>query len=305
MSTTEAEVVQPELAPEPPAKKIRAIAKRDNGTQALEVIPHQPTMEEVLMAAVQKDASIETLERIAAMIERSQAAAAKREFLDALSRFQATMPVIKKRKKVSNKDGSLRFHYAPIEDILGLALEHLAANGLSVTTGNRIVENKLIGFATAYHTGGHSETRDFEVPITPSQFMSDQQSYSAASTFAERNAVRQVLGIVLAGEDNEGRITPNEARATRQSVPQPQQTPTAQKAQEVKANGGTRAQIEPAGEGEAIDANTLKGLQAAMEDRKLGQKEFIERFPALSGLEQVKKTDSRVVITWIGDPDHK
>jgi hypothetical protein len=299
MSAAEPEV----LTPETPAKK-RAIAKR-NGTQEIATVEHhQPSMEEVLMRAVEQNASIETLERIQAMIERAQAIAAKREFLDALSRFQAAMPVIKKRKRVNNKDGSLRFHYAPIEDILEPARQHLAANGLSVTTGNRIAGDKLIGFATAYHTGGHSETREFEVPITPSQFMSDQQSYSAASTFAERNATRQVLGIVLAGEDNENRITPNEARAARQPVSQPKQTPTAQKAEAQKVNGGSkqRPDLEPAGEGEAIDANTIKGLTAAMEHAQLSNEHFKARFTKLSGLEQVKKKDTSVIMSWIGDP---
>jgi hypothetical protein len=303
MSTAEPELLQPELSPEPAAKKNRALAKRDNGAHALEVIPHQPTMEEVLMAAVQQNASIETLERIQAMIERAQAAAARREFFDALSRFQAVMPVVPKRKKVKNKDGSPRFNYAPIEVMKEMAQPHLAANGLSVTSGSRVVGDKLIGIATANHTGGHSETREFEVPITLSQFMSDQQSFAAASSFAERCAFRQVTGIVCADEDNEARITPNEARAARQPVTQPRQTPTAQKAEAQRANGGTqRAEIEPAGEGEAIDPNTLKGLQTAMEHAKLGQAEFTARFPKLTSLERVKKTDSRVIMSWIADP---
>lgn len=313
--TAEPEVVQPELTPEPPpkgdwqaeqpAKKSKALAKR-NGTQAVEVVPHQPTMEEVLMAAVRQNASIETLERIQAMIERAQAAAAKREFFAALSQFQKVMPVVPKTRKVKNKDGSPRFNYAPIEVIKEIARPHLAANDLSVTTGSRVEGEKLIGTATANHIGGHSETREFEVPITLSQFMSDQQSFRAASSFAERCAYQQVTGIVCADEDNESRITPNEAREARprQPVSQPRQTPTAQRAATDKANGsaGQRTDLEPAGEGEAIDANTLKGLQAAMEHATLGQAEFTARFPKLSGLEQVKKTDSRVIMSWIADP---
>ncbi len=299
MSAAEPEVIQPELTAET-GKKSRAIAKR-NGAQALETIPHQPTMEEVLMAAVQQNASIETLERIQAMIERAQAAAAKREFFAALSQFQEVMPVVPKKRKVKNKDGSLRFNYAPIEVIKEMARPHLAANNLSVTTGSRVEGDKLIGTATANHIGGHSETREFEVPIILSQFMSDQQSFRAASSFAERCAYQQVTGIVCADEDNESRITPNEAREARprQPVSQPRQTPTAQKAE----NGSKqKADLEPAGEGEGIDANTIKGLSAAMEHAGLGQSDFQKRFPKLSGLEQVKKTDSRAVMSWIADP---
>lgn len=302
MSAAEPEVVAPET-PET-GKKSRAVAKR-NGTQALEAIPHQPTMEEVLMAAVQQGAPIETLERIQAMIERSQAAAARREFFEALARFQAAMPVVPKTRKVKNRDGSLRFNYAPIEVIKEMARPHLAANGLSVTSGSRVEGEKLLGIATANHIGGHSETREFEVPITLSQFMSDQQSFRAASSFAERCAFQQVTGIVCADEDNESRITPNEARAARQPVTQPRETPTAQKVAAQKANGGSKEKVDldPAGEGEAIDANTVKGLAAAMEHARLGQEQFKERFPQLAGLEQVKKSDTRVVMSWIADPN--
>lgn len=304
MSAAEAEVVPPETE-SPKKTRSRAMVKAE-GSQALEpVVDHrQPTMEEVLMKAVEQGASIETLERIFAMIEKSQAALARREYYAALSRFQEAMPVVPKTRKVNNRDGSPRFSYAPIEVIKEMARPYLAANGLSVISGSRVVGEKLIGAATANHVGGHSDTREFEVPITLSQFMSDQQSFAAASSFAERCAYRQVTGIVCAGEDNEQRITPTEARAQRQPVNQPRQTPTAQRAEAEKKNGNTKQKpdLDPAGEGEAIDTNTVKGLAAAMEHAKLGQEEFKARFPKLAGLEQVKKTDTRVVMSWIADP---
>src|ERR1700754_508003 len=172
-----------------------------------------PSMEAVLMRAVEQGASVETVERVFGMIERANAAAAEREFNAALTRFQETMPVITKRKKVLNKDKqSTRFMYAPIEDILPIARPHLAENGLSVNTGGRIEkadrEHFYVGIAYLKHVAGHTEIREFPVPIVFSEFMSDQQSYAAASTFAERYAVRKVLGIVTAGDDNEGRFTP-------------------------------------------------------------------------------------------------
>ena len=272
-----------------------AIAKRNGEIAAI-----QPSMESILLRAVDSGASIEMLERIAAMVEKSQAQAAKREYLAALSRFQEAMPMIKKQKRVNNKDGTKRFTYAPTEDIMPIARPFLAENQLSVTTGSRVDDNKLIATCFVHHSGGHTEARDFVVPIEPSQFMSAPQSYAAASTFAERYATRQALGIVTAGDDNEQRLTPSEARKT---VSQPKATPTAQKAAG-KANGGSgRVQLEPAGEGEAIDAATIKGLSAAMEHANMGQSDFVARFPNLSGLEQVKKADARVVMSWLGDPN--
>lgn len=297
------------LPPEQPEKKSKAIAKRAKTALLMPPPrePEQPSMEQVLMKAVEQGASIETLERIAAMIEKAQAGAARREFFAALCRFQEAMPVIKKHKKVLNKDRqTTRFHYAPIEDILPVARPHLAANGLSVSTDGRLEADKYVGIANAHHTGGHTETREFPVPVVMSEFMSNQQSYAAASTFAERYAVRKVLGIVTADDDNESRLTPQEAREikARQPVNQPRQTPTAQKANGA-TNGAQRPDLEPAGEGEAIDAATVKGLTAAMEHAALGNEDFKKRFPKLAGLEQVSKAGSRVVMSWIADPVRK
>ena len=140
-------------------------------------------------------------------------------------------------------------------------------------------------------------------------FMNRQQSFASATTFAKRYAFLDALGILTGDDDNDARsFTPNEARearASRQPVSQPRQTPTAQKAEAEKANGGVKHKfaIEPAGEGEAIDANTIKGLTAAMEHAKLTNEHFKARFPALSGLEQVKKTNTNVVMSWIADPN--
>lgn len=95
------------------------------------------------------------------------------------------------------------------------------------------------------------------------------------------------------------------APTPRQPVSQPRSTPSAQRAAQ-RANGaqagGDKVQLEPAGEDEAIDSNTIKGLTQAMTHATLGMSDFKARFPALGGLEQVKKSDTRVVLSWIASP---
>lgn len=273
------------------------IVKRGNGKKHLSLVgKEKPSIEAVLMRAVDQGAPIETLERIAAMIEKANAQAAKQEYLAALARFQEEMPVIKKQKQVKNRDGSKRFDYAPIEDIMPIARPFLAKNDLSVTTGCRVEDDKLIATCFVHHVGGHTEEREFPVPIEASQFMSAPQSYAAASTFAERYATRQALGIVTAGDDNESRLTPKEARKT---VAQPQQKPSAQK----KAD--ERPQIEPAGDAvETLDEKTIKGLKAAMAHATLGGKEFRARFPKLERMDQIADTpeNRKIVLSWIANP---
>jgi hypothetical protein len=91
---------------------------------------------------------------------------------------------------------------------------------------------------------------------------------------------------------------------TKRPVSQPRPTPTAQKNAQ-RANGGQaeRVQLEPAGPGdERIDGNAIKGLTKSMEHATLGMSDFKTRFPRLAGLEQVKKSDIRVVLSWIANP---
>lgn len=101
---------------------------------------------------------------------------------------------------------------------------------------------------------------------------------------------------------------PPSASTTRQPVSQPRTTPTAQKAAQ-RSNGAqagsNKPTLEPAGEGEAIDSNTIKGLVKAMEHAALGMSDFKTRFPSLSGPEQVKKSDTRIVLSWIASPMDK
>lgn len=303
MSAQEVEVVEPE-------KKSKAIAKRE--PRALEAVHTKPSMEEVLMRAVEQGADIETIERLAALVERAEARDAKRQFESALAAFQLECPVIPKKRKVHEKNSStVRYAYAAQEDLDRIIKPLLGKHGLSYTTRTEIVQKGddakpqffIKAVCRARHAAGYDEDTPFEAPIDFEAYMTHQQKYASASTFCERYATKHAFGLVFAGEDDDGqaagKISPKDAREAKQPVRQPQQTPTAQKA----ANGPKeKVQLEPAGEGEAIDDSTVKGLTKAMESGALGQADFTKRFPTLTGLEQVKKSDSRAVMSWIADP---
>jgi hypothetical protein len=303
MTEQQAELLPPENGKKSKRKAETAIQTRE--PQIVERLTPKPSMEEVLIQAVQQGASIETIERIGAMIERANAIAAEREFNVALSKFQESMPVIKKKKKVKDKSGGDRFAYAPIEDILPIARPFLAENGLSVNTGGRVENGMYVGIAYLKHVGGHTEIREFPVPIVLSQFMSDQQSHAAASTFAERYAVRKVCGIVTAGDDDESRFTPQQAREARESVKMPQSTPTAQKAAQ-QGNGRSKPDLQPAEtEDEGIPKHIADGLWKAMQSAALGMSDLTKRFPRIDRLGAIRGSDVQVVLGWIANPQEK
>ena len=329
-ATAEAELLTPEQPDEAP-KKSRAIAKR-NGTPDEAIAPQRGGVDiNVLLATAVQTGQIETMERVMAIRRELKEEAAKEAFFHALSAFQAECPIIKRTKAVKDpvsKGGATRYHYAPLDMIVRVVAPLLTKHGLSYTIESHVeplseaeaqIEAKveirfrttgyLVALCKVYHEAGHMESSEFRTPIMGPEFMTKPQTFGAASTFAKRYAFTNALGILTGDDDTDARYTPQEARearaATRQPVSQPRQTPTAQRAAaEKKANGNgkERVQIEPAGEGEAIDANTVKGLASAMEHATLTLEDFRKRFPKLNGPEQIKKTDTRAVMSWIASP---
>ena len=303
MSATEPEVIQPE---KPNGKKSKAIAKRE--VVALDAVPEKISMEEVLLRAVEKDASIETIERLAALYERAQEKVARKEFFDALAAFQAECPIIKKTRTVKNEQGYRMYDYAPLDQIIKQTAGLIGKHGFAYQIKPRFEEatdkypfGRIVAVCHVSHSGGHTEDSEFPIAIKEAtKFTNMAQQGGTALTYAKRYAFTGAFGIVTEDSDEDGRMTPQQARETKREVRQPQMTPTAQKA----ANGSKeRVQLEPAGEGEeAIDANTVTGLTKAMEKAALGQGDFLKRFPKLNGLEQVKFKDARVVMSWIADP---
>jgi len=298
MSATEPEV----MAPEPKKGKKNSVQR----VQEVAIAPREVVDINSLMVHAVQSGNIETMERVMAIRRELKAEAAKEAFFAALSAFQHECPVIKKTKPVKDQ-GGIRYRYAPLDVIVGCVSGLLTKHGLSYTIESHIIgtgdEGALEAVCKVYHEAGHMESSRFSVPIEPPKFMSKPQTFGAASTFAKRYAFCNALGILTGDEDNDaqGQYT-QKAPEPRKPVSQPKPTPTAQKAAQTGNGPQGRPDLEPASPEEAIDAATIKGLRMAMEHAALGDGDFKSRFPKLLGLEQVKKAESRVVMSWIADP---
>lgn len=300
MEPKEAEVVESESEGDSPKKKGRQIARRDN-TAIAQQGPVPGSIEDLMAQAVASQ-NMDTIERVFKLRNEIKAEKSREAFFAALSQFQSLVPDIPKRKK------GYGYFYAPIGDIDKGIKKAMDAAGLS----KRWVQAETPEFVTiscvVTHTEGHSE----QATIGPvgwdllekTERMNSLQHRAAVISYLQRYTMVAALGIATSDDtDGATAIIPEEARRQqRQPVSQPQQKPSAKRAAEAKAAPGEKPQLEPAAEGEAIDSATVEGLKKAMERAVLGNTEFVKRFPALSGLENVKKTDSRVVMSWIADP---
>ncbi len=174
-----------------------------------EIIPEQQGPAEVLIAqAIQKGLPVETMERLLAMRRELKAEWAKEQFDKAMAAFQGECPIIRKTKKVMNKDGrSVRYIYAPIDSIVEQVKDILGKNGLSYTIQVRNDGKAMTVVCRVTHKTGHSENSEFEVPISSEDYMSDVQKFGARSTFAKRYAFCNAFGIMTGDDDDDAQST--------------------------------------------------------------------------------------------------
>lgn len=295
----EPEVVQPEPDGESGKKKGRQITRRDTST-ALAQGPAPGSIEDLMAQAV-SSGNMDTIERVFALRNQIKAEQAKEAYFSALAKFQSLVPDIPKRKK------GYGYFYAPIGDIDKGIKKAMDAAGLSKRWVQVETAETVTISCVVTHTEGHSELATIGPVgwdlLEKTERMNSLQHRAAVISYLQRYTMVAALGIATTDDtDGANLIIPEEARKQRQPVSQPSAKPShLKKVAEAQQFGG-RPQLEPVGEGEAIDAPTVSGLVKAMERAALGNADFTKRFPGLSGLEQVKKTDSRVVMSWIADP---
>jgi len=158
----------------------------------------------LITLAIKQKVPVKTLERLMALQERWEKNEAKKEYDDAMSKFQAQCPIIKKDKSVLEKDKrSVRYKYAPLDSIVEQTKGYISENGLSYTIRTESDDKFLTATCRVTHRAGHSEDFNFKVPIGIESFMSDVQKYGARLTFAKRYVFCNAFGILTGDEDND------------------------------------------------------------------------------------------------------
>ena len=172
-------------------------------------VPDEMSVEGLIKIALNKNSSIEVMERLLAMRQKLRDEQAEIEFRGAMSKFQGGCPIIEKKKTVYNKDGkTVRFKYAPIEDILESIQPILSECQLSYDIDTEISSNPsgIKVTVKAYHLYGYSKESKFWVPIDKDSYMTDQQRWASAQTYAKRYAFCNAFGILTGDEDNDTNI---------------------------------------------------------------------------------------------------
>lgn len=175
-----------------------------------------PTPETLIAQAIDKGLSIDVIERFMAMRKELKAEAAKEAYDEAMAKFQGECPVIEKVKKVDFKTrqgDTVKYEYAPMDEIIKQIKEPLAKNGFSYTFKLEELPNGVRATCIVKHRAGHSESSDFTAQMAGTSLMSSAQVTASKSTYAKRQALTAALGIATADEDDDAPKTKEEAKA--------------------------------------------------------------------------------------------
>ncbi len=164
--------------------------------------------ENLISQAITQKLPIESLEKLLAMRRELKNEWAEEQYYRSLAKFQSICPIIKKTKIVYNKDGkTIRYKYAPLEDIINQIKSPLEECGLSYDLDSKFLENEYIAICNVHHINGFSKQFNFSVPIEDSQYMNSIQKVGSTRTYANRYNFCNALGIMTEEEDDDANNT--------------------------------------------------------------------------------------------------
>lgn len=192
------------------------------------VVRQQPSVGDMLQAVIEKGITAENvsaMEQLVGLYERMQSRDAERAFAEAFVKLQADMPKVQAIRPVPGNDGSVRYKFAPYEEIMRQVGPMLQRHGFTVTFSTDYDEKRLIKTCTLQHVGGHSKVNKFAVRIGQGPpKASESQSDGAASTYAKRFALCDALNIQIDHDTDAdpraegGVISPGQASDLRRRV---------------------------------------------------------------------------------------
>lgn len=207
---------QPKKAPK------KAPKKTQSKPQPVETVPVKIDVnpESLISQAIRQKLPVEQMEKILAMRTELKKEWAKEQFFLSLADFQRKCPIIKKTKKVLNKDKTLRYKYAPLDEIIKQTRDLIYQYGFSYVISTTQSDDMVSAKCILHHVSGHSEHTSLAVPIDKTAFMTESQKVASALTFAKRYALCDALGILTQDTDDNTQFTEPELK--RKAIKQPE-----------------------------------------------------------------------------------
>ncbi len=173
--------------------------------------------------------AVGAVEQLVKLQERMASRQAERDFAAAFVALQAEMPKVQATKGVPAKDGTIKYKFAPYDEIMKQVGPLLQSHGFTVTFSTDYLQGtpqRLVQHCTLQHVTGHKRTNSFAVRIGDGPpGASATQADGAANTYAKRYALINALNITGRGREraqrrgrpalpreNDNRVLATEAR---------------------------------------------------------------------------------------------
>jgi len=186
-----------------------------------------PTVGDMLHAVIERGVTGENVAAVAELAKlwkQTQEWDAEKRFVEAFVALQADVPKVQATKAVPNNDGTVRYKFAPFEDLMEQVQPMLQRHGFTVSFSSRVDAGRIISTCILQHVGGHKRLNEFAVRIgSGPPKATEAQADGAAATYAKRFALTEALNIVVGHLDDDARnegstITPEQAAALAKRV---------------------------------------------------------------------------------------
>jgi hypothetical protein len=187
------------VSPEPQPARLPA---RRQPKQQMAVIPTTPA--EMLGLAVQNGASVEQLDKLISLMERTRAIEARQAYVTAMAQFKQDPPTIIKNKTAKmQKDGRDLYSYgfADLAAVCGGIVEALAKVDISHAWTTTQANGLITVTCTLTHAMGHSESTALSAGADQSGGKNSVQAIGSTVKYLERYTLLAITGIAV--QDNE------------------------------------------------------------------------------------------------------
>lgn len=149
--------------------------------------------------------NVTAVKEVSALFERQQDRQAEKDFAAAFVRLQQAIPRVQATKAVPNDDGSVRYKYAPLDDIEEQAKPICLENGFSYSfKEGESGPGEITKIFILQHVGGWKRENSYTVRIgSGPPKTSDSQKDGSAHSYAKRGALIDGLCIRVKGMDRD------------------------------------------------------------------------------------------------------
>jgi len=175
--------------------------------EQLPVIPEGPgaLLSAIGQLARDPTVNIANLQALMTMQERLEDRQAERAYAEALRSAQAEVPQVERLGHVDLGKGT-GYTFARLEDLDHVMRPIMEKHGFSIIYDRVMREGGgLIVTATLAHTGGHSKTASFPLPLDTGPGRNNLQAAGSTDSYARRYLLEGFFNIVRKGADDDGK----------------------------------------------------------------------------------------------------